>query len=216
MWRWSRRCGGAIAKARASRGPADPNVSDDEAMNSDLVSAWVAQQAVALAAEPEDPFYLAAVDEWREAWRPERVRILLVAESHVARMPGDEVVRVDAARYVARPMPPLYVRLVYCLGYGESDACSSPPRPNGGTWQYWDLFGQVARGLGELQPRRTVSSAAARIAWKVETLDILRRRGIWLVDASVMALYAGGRRVATGSVYRRIVGESWRRSAHSR
>lgn len=180
-------------------------------MNAELVSAWVSHQATALGAVPEDPSYLAGVAEWRDAWRPERVRILLVAESHVARRPGDEAVRVDLTRRVARPMPPLYVRLVYCLGSGESEVCSSPPRPSGGTWQYWDLLGQVARALGELQPRIADSTAAERIAWKIETLDILRRRGIWLVDASVMALYAAGRRVATGAAYSRIVGEGWRR-----
>ncbi|MCE9636462.1 MAG: hypothetical protein K8T90_12220 [Planctomycetes bacterium] len=180
-------------------------------MNTDLVSAWVRQQAADLGVEPEDPSYLSAVEAWRQAWRPERVRVLLVAESHVARMPGDDTIRVDATPHVARPLPLPYVRLVYCLGYGESAVCSSAPRPNGGTWQYWDLLGQVARGLGELQPRVATSSVATRIAWKVETLDILRRRGIWLVDASVMALYSAGHRVATGRGYARIVGESWRR-----
>ncbi|MCE9636095.1 MAG: transposase [Planctomycetes bacterium] len=54
-------------------------------MNTDLVSAWVSQQAADLGIEPEDPSYLSAVEAWREAWRPERVRVLLVAESRAKR-----------------------------------------------------------------------------------------------------------------------------------
>ncbi|MCE9636460.1 MAG: hypothetical protein K8T90_12210 [Planctomycetes bacterium] len=49
-------------------------------MNSELVNAWVSQQAATLGVEPEVSAYLAAVDAWRQAWRPERVRIVLVAE----------------------------------------------------------------------------------------------------------------------------------------
>jgi hypothetical protein len=47
--------------------------------------------------------YLEAVAAWRAAWRPKRVRVLLVAESHVAEMPGDSTVVVRAQQWVNRP-----------------------------------------------------------------------------------------------------------------
>lgn len=153
---------------------------------------------------------LDAVDAWRNLWRPQRVRTLLVAESHVAPVAGDEAIRVDLRGGGVESHPERYVRLVYCLGYGESSVCAPIPENNRGTIQYWDLFGQVARGLGEVQPRRSASTAEQRLRWKLETLDRLRDRGIWLADASVVGLYAAGESLVTGRSYDRVVRESWR------
>ena len=36
----------------------------------------------------ESPAYLQAVIDWREAWRPDEIRGLLVAERHVAELDG--------------------------------------------------------------------------------------------------------------------------------
>lgn len=182
-------------------------------MRLDDVATWARERALAVGAAPESPENLAAVHAWREAWRPKRVRVLLVAESHVAPLDGDAAVRVHADAGGARVLPERYTRLVYCLGYGEDSMCSPSPRGNGsGTWQYWDLFGQLARGLGQTQPRKAQSTAAARMRWKVDTLELLRDRGIWLADASVMALYAGSRRrVANPKRCTAIVRESWER-----
>jgi hypothetical protein len=46
----------------------------------------------------ESPEYLSQVEKWRRAWRPERVKVLLVAESHVGEMPGDTGVRLSVPR----------------------------------------------------------------------------------------------------------------------
>jgi len=53
----------------------------------------------------------------------------------------------------ARFAPTDFVRLVYCLGYGENELLDGGLVPgNGGTWQYWDLFGRLTnRGK---QPRK--------------------------------------------------------------
>jgi hypothetical protein len=80
------------------------------------------------------------------------------------------------------------VRLVYCLGYGEPEVLTGTPKPAGETWQYWDLFGDCV-GHGK-QPRKGNSTWQERIRWKVETLERLRDRGIWLLDASVHGIYA--------------------------
>src|SRR5581483_9129742 len=49
---------------------------------------------------------------------------------------------------------------------------------------------------------------AARLRWKVETLIRLRERGVWLLDASLHAIYApGGHRPGPKTV--RALHESW-------
>jgi hypothetical protein len=77
----------------------------------------------------ESDDYLTGVELWRGAWRPPKVKALLVAESHVAQVEGDDQVQVhvDPALNVQRTLPPVYVRLVYCLGYGNDDVCVPAP-----------------------------------------------------------------------------------------
>jgi hypothetical protein len=109
-------------------------------------------------------------------------------------------------------LPQRYCRLVYCLGYGEDNMCEPAPVKNSGTWQYWDMFGQIGRGMGCTQPRKSISDAATRMAWKLDTLHALQAMGVWLVDASIIALYApGGQRLFTGRRYERTIHDSWSR-----
>lgn len=178
---------------------------------------WATEAMGALGAEPESPEYLERVRAWREAWRPSRVRVLLVAESHVAEQPGDGEVSVHLPD-ISRPAPPLpdgYCRLVYCLGYGETPLCSPrPPSGNGGTWQYWHLFGAVASAydatIPAAMPRRDSSDLRTRLDWKLRVLATLQRAGVWLEDASIVALYSpGGGRRATGGSYDRVVRTSF-------
>jgi hypothetical protein len=83
------------------------------------------------------------------------------------------------------------------------------PERNSGTWQYWDLLGQVAHGIGHLQPRKGSSTIQERLEWKLKALRTLRDRGIWLVDAAVTAFYApGGKRPFAGEAYAQVVRES--------
>lgn len=150
----------------------------------DARGAWAADWFARLGVRGESATYLQAVATWRAAWRPARVRLLLVAESHVAELPGDNGVVVRAQHLTTRPLPTSFVRLVYCLGYGEDRLCSRPPSKNAGTWQFWDLLGQVALGPGNVQPRKSAATLEARLRWKVTVLETLARRGIWLEDAS--------------------------------
>ena len=135
--------------------------------------------------------YLKAISSWREAWRPERIRVLLVAESHVAEASGDShaCVRVPQAVLEATGvsgLPDTYARLVYCLGYGLDSVCDPIPEfPNPGT-VFWEIFERLASGhpllMDGAQPRSPVHR-------RILVLQALRERGIWLVDASVVALY---------------------------
>lgn len=155
---------------------------------------WASWWYKRLGARPESAAYLAGVAAWRNAWRPKRVRALLLAESHVAQRDGDLRSRVRTDWAGIRDLPSQYVRLVYCLGYGEPGICSPPAQGNSGTWQFWNIFGQIARG--ENQPSKSSSSLSSRLRWKLAVLSHLQSRGIWLQDASPLGLYLGsGRRV---------------------
>lgn len=173
---------------------------------------WVKSCASRAGVEAESAAYLNAVRHWRQTWRPNRVTVLLVAESHVAEHPGDNETRVQTDHLPAN-VSDRFVRLVYCLGYGESWLCDPTPQKNGGTWQFWDLFGALVGGLDNKMPRvRRRPERPSRLAWKLATLDELKARGIWLVDASIVAFYApGGRRPFRGPAYRDMLRYSFRR-----
>ena len=136
------------------------------------------------------------VERHRWHWKPNQPRILLVAESHVLTTDEDFNVRVREAsiRPYLRPQatlpPDHFVRLVYCLAYGETDLLAAPPAQfsNPGTPSYWDIFGRVAFRCP--QPRQQDGATFDdRMRWKVDTLRELYRMGIWLLDASAHAIY---------------------------
>lgn len=138
------------------------------------------------------------VERHRWFWRPNKPRILLVAESHVFTSDEDRKVRIDQSKISrfgkanASLPPESFVRLVYCLGYGETQLLKSAPAHlnNPGTPRYWDIFGRVT-GRGP-QPRpESGAELTDRLIWKIETLRQMCRQGIWLLDASVHAIYRG-------------------------
>lgn len=176
---------------------------------------WRAGRCAALGIKPESARYLSQVAQWRNAFRPSRVRTLLVAESHVAENSNDTSVRVaiPPSLNANTQLPNGFCRLVYCLGYGEPELCRPKPVPNPGTWQFWDLFGAIASGfdrnLDARLPRRRELALEQRIAWKLHVLTVLREQGVWLVDASVLGLYSYGRRLTRGKHYQQFLKESF-------
>lgn len=160
----------------------------------------------------EPPAVAVAVEGHRWAWRPADARVLLVAESHVFTSAADAALRVhgDLLPAAAQHAPAAFVRLVYCLGYGEPALLSgTPPLPNPGTRQFWDIFGLLA-GTG-LQPRggRHVPWQD-RVRWKVQTLQVLAGRGVWLLDASLHALYFPGGTSVSPALKRGLYETWWR------
>lgn len=153
---------------------------------------WAAQVAAGVGARPESSGYFAAISAWRNAWRPSRIRVLLIAESHVAEEPGDEDVEVDTG---SAEMPRRFCRLIYCLGYGEPTLCRPrSPANNTGTRQFWSIFSSLVEGR--------LAQAPTGLKCKVQILEAMRERGIWLVDASVMAIAArGGGRLVPPRLY---------------
>lgn len=162
---------------------------------------------------PESDEYLLRVDAWRQAWRPDRVRVLLVAESHVREAAGDLDIEVQfpPSDRSEGPPSPGYCRLIYCPAYGEDGLCRPrAPASNRGTPAFWRMFARLAwRNLGAAPATPRVRSS--RWAWKLEVLERLRAQGVWLVDASVLGIYIpGGRRAFTGRMCEDMVRRSWR------
>jgi hypothetical protein len=139
-----------------------------------------------------------AVERHRWAWRPDDVRVILIAESHVYTSANDLAltVRRDRLPQTARLTPSEFVRLIYCLGYGEPELVAGQPKgPNVGTRQFWDIFARCAGTQPQPSGGRSFSWEE-RVRWKVKTLAALRDRGVWLLDASLHAIYTpGGQRV---------------------
>src|SRR5262245_48897798 len=134
----------------------------------------------------ERPEVAVAVEQHRWAWKPSNVRVLLVAESHVYTSVEDSTlhVRTEMLPEEARHAPREFVRLVYCLGYGETWLLNAPPqRPNGGTRDFLNIFGRIVDN--GRQPTRALASATARLLWKVQTLQRIRAQRVWLLDSSL-------------------------------
>jgi hypothetical protein len=124
-----------------------------------------------------------AAERLRDYWKPSEVKLILVAESHLYTDADDLVCRIDpAALPVPLPgCPSEYVRLVYCLGYGENSVLVAnriPAAVNPGTDDYWAIFSKCAD---------TWTGSTGNLTWKIQTLKKLQGKGIWLLDASIHA-----------------------------
>lgn len=120
-----------------------------------------------------------------------------------------------------------FVSLVYCLSYGENESLSGGEvvdNTNKGTPQFWTLFAACSRGIdhvAETVAKNSSSSPFAsdllkggnltveeRLKSKLEVLEDLRSRGIWLLDASIFGWYMSQPQVyskssASGEVHRK-------------
>lgn len=132
----------------------------------------------------------------RGYWRPQRTRILLLAESHVYTQDSECVPMQGASSPELVAVPSTYVRLVYCLGYGESKYVGSPMRPNPGTPQFWKIFASCLYPPGESTFSPLLSSRTpdyrTRLEAKIQILRRLQAAGVWLLDASLLALCRPG------------------------
>lgn len=137
---------------------------------------------------------LQCAEEHRACWRPERVRVVLLAESHVYTELSELERRVILPSFIRNDVPQRFVRLVYCLGYGENNLLDRPifdPR-NSGTPQFWKIFYSCLNYVHaneDFAPILSRTPFPERIWNKVSLLQRLKEAGVWLVDASLAALY---------------------------
>ncbi|OGQ00927.1 MAG: hypothetical protein A2Z40_05360 [Deltaproteobacteria bacterium RBG_19FT_COMBO_60_16] len=161
-------------------------------------------------AEPLESVLL--VEEYRRYWKPKTVRVVLLAESHV--FTSDEDRRIVIPPIDDLPgYPKQYARFVYCLGNGERDLTNDPHHPlRDGTPQFWKVLYACNNRIGNLEDFRPVqrgTSFPQRLQNKIHLLKSLRSKGIWLVDASIVAVYGKGVNVSRRS-RTEVLRESWR------
>jgi hypothetical protein len=140
-----------------------------------------------------EPFpVVETVELHRQYWRPPTTKLVLLAESHV-RTTEDELqreVRVISGGCFGAPSA--YVRLVYCLGYGENHLLESPITPNSGTVQFWKIFYSCLHPItsaNDFSLLKKQTEPAARVKTKIDILTGLQAKGVWLLDASIVGLY---------------------------
>ena len=155
---------------------------------------------------PEPIGAIRAVDEHRQYWKPRRVRVLLLAESHVY---TDEDVSLNYANQGTRAVPPApFVRLVYCLAYGEKSLLRATVENNRGTWQFWKILRECTDKPNARILKKEEPNDRLRIQYKIEVLTTLRSSGVWLQDASIVALYRKGTKPSK-RVREQIVSQCW-------
>lgn len=93
------------------------------------------------------------------------------------------------------------MRFVYCLGYGENELLSKgkTDKKNTGTPQYWKIFSaciaENGNNLGFYKILKTgTKSFIVRLHNKVKILRKLKKKGVWLLDASIVGLYGSGKK----------------------
>jgi len=110
-----------------------------------------------------------------------------------------------------RECPTRYVKLVYCLGYGEKDMVNVPT--NRGTPQFWKIFVSCLNQNFNSEGKKILLSKTPeflqRISNKISVLEQLKEKGVWLVDASIVALYNDTRK-PDPDMMERIIKISWK------
>ncbi len=139
--------------------------------------------------DPDTLEVVQAVEGYREFWKPDKVRVVLLAESHV------HTSNNDFERFWSYEGLPVlegrFVRFVYCLAYGERLLAGLPS--NRGTWQFWKVFYSCLNrvsGNSDFAPilRGWTPNFETRMNNKIRLLTDLSNEGIWLVDASIIAI----------------------------
>lgn len=141
------------------------------------------------------------VDEYRQFWKPNKVRIVLLAESHKY---TEEAMLSNKANYselngdvlnCLKKYPQEFVKFVYCLGYGENELfLGKPVSKNTGTWQFWKIFYSCVNKISNKSDFEKNSvlkrdtTPEERFINKVNLLCKLKDSGIWLVDTSIIGI----------------------------
>lgn len=151
------------------------------------------------------------VETYRRYLKPETVRVVLLAESHV--FTSDKDRRIAIPPFAELPGYPMqYARFVYCLGLGERDLTNDPHHPRGdGTPQFWKVLYSCdnrIKNLEDFKPVQRGMSFPQRLRNKINLLKSLRAKGIWLVDASIVAVYGNGINVSR-RIRTEVLRESW-------
>lgn len=138
------------------------------------------------------------VESYRRYFKPEKVRVILLAESHVFTPDDDRQIIIPQLTDLPE-CPAQYARFVYCLGYGEKTLTTSQLHlKRGATPPFWKIFfscNNPISSLHDFSPILGQTKPPQRIINKIKLLKDLKAKGIWLVDASIVALYKEGKKI---------------------
>jgi hypothetical protein len=148
------------------------------------------------------------VAHYYEFWKPAKVKVILLAESHIFTDEYDSR-SFQVSTNILRPCdyngPREYASVHLCLGYGEADAvigvdgdATAPRAAVKGTPAYWLLLAACSShpnnyraGAAQLlhNKRPGPLGLRERLLYKLQILQDLKDRGIWLVDACFLGWY---------------------------
>lgn len=133
------------------------------------------------------------VHDYRLFWKPKKVKTVLLAESHVYTSNSDYGSYLNSSYLKLPRYPNKYVRFVYCLGNGENAILNLNIPKNSGTPEFWKIFYSCCNKINSIEDFKPILKSKTkldmRIKNKIELLNSLKDRGIWLLDASIIALY---------------------------
>jgi len=161
-------------------------------------------------AEPYESVEL--VEQYRQFWRPNDVRIILLAESHIFTSNLDRELELKTIKDLLG-YPSNYAKFVYCLAYGENSLTigeNHPPKD--GCPQFWKVLFSCTNQIQSSETfapiQKSPTPTNQRIQNKVNLLKQLQQNGIWLIDASIMALYDKGKK-PSNKVMAKTIRTSW-------
>jgi hypothetical protein len=142
------------------------------------------------------------IHNYRMTWKPENVKVILLAESHVFTK------YCEYKNTFSSPINSNYTRFIYCLGYGEKDFfIKNLIIPKAGTPQFWTLFNKTRHSQFAVL-KKDEKKFSNRISNKINLLQDMKNNGIWLLDASIVGIYENGKK-PSNSIYNRILRDSY-------
>lgn len=165
-------------------------------MSDDALRTCYEKVAAAVGGDVDPIECVLAVERHRRYWRPAKPKVILLAESHVLTDTEDLRPMRGCSLPSFHGIPDTYVRFVYCLGYGEDRFVGAPVAKNRGTPQFWKILWACLHRVNAESDFSDLLASRTEFESRIETkrglLESLRDRGVWLVDASVLALYRPG------------------------
>jgi hypothetical protein len=153
-----------------------------------------------------------AVHDHKQFWKPKKVKTLLLAESHVYTSENIEIEYPEKFDFIPKNCPTRFAKLVYCLAYGENKLINIPK--NSGTWQFWKILSSCASNTkSEIyndfnKILKKTCGFEDRLKNKINILEKLKKKGVWLTDASAVGLYNFGKKPKP-SMMKKIIHISW-------